>query len=434
MKKSLFLLFVGLMMLSPVRVFAIIAEGTSGTCKWVIDDEGALVVSPISGDKGTLSGGWWHDSPVEWLKYAESIKKVSFSGKISAKTCYGMFHGCNNVTEIDLSNLDTENVTDMIQMFSGCSSLSSLDLTNFTVNQTCDYGSYIFYNVGATIISNCKTPSSLPDDFFNSYYPAKPYCLVVPAGSENEYSNASGWRKILTRVMTDENPMVPQMYYYKYMLGYERKVSGNYATFCLPFDLDISNWRKETGYLNEVYEVSSVGGKMDKTTGLIKLQVSTKNNVLSAGTPFIVKLAEGQDKITFFSNYTRCDFRNGFPKARNVSVSIPDVEVSVSGTLFDKLTNLDKSKYRAFNTEGNFGPCDWVNTFRAYVYKNDTNSHAKADNIVLEFEDGTTTSIDKIDGMEIIDDNAPVYNLIGQRVNGQAKGLIIKNGKKVMVK
>ena len=44
------------------------------------------------------------------------------------------------------------------------------------------------------------------------------------------------------------------------------------------------------------------------------------------------------------------------------------------------------------------------------------------------------TSLDEIDGLEVITDNAPIYNLNGQRVNGDAKGLLIKNGKKMFVK
>ena len=34
-----------------------------------------------------------------------------------------MFYGCSSLTNIDLSNFNTNNVTDMYGMFSGCSKL-----------------------------------------------------------------------------------------------------------------------------------------------------------------------------------------------------------------------------------------------------------------------------------------------------------------------
>ena len=42
-----------------------------------------------------------------------------------------MFYDCYSLTELDLSNFDTSNVTDMYSMFNSCRSLTSLDLSNF---------------------------------------------------------------------------------------------------------------------------------------------------------------------------------------------------------------------------------------------------------------------------------------------------------------
>jgi surface protein len=35
-----------------------------------------------------------------------------------------MFSGCNSLTNLNLSNFNTQNVTDMMRMFSGCNSLT----------------------------------------------------------------------------------------------------------------------------------------------------------------------------------------------------------------------------------------------------------------------------------------------------------------------
>ena len=49
-------------------------------------------------------------------------------------TCYRMFSGCINITEIDLSNLNTSQVTNMNSMFYNCESLTSLDLSNLNTS------------------------------------------------------------------------------------------------------------------------------------------------------------------------------------------------------------------------------------------------------------------------------------------------------------
>ena len=55
-----------------------------------------------------------------------------------------MFWNCKNLTSLDLSNFNTENVTTMNDMFSGCKNLTSLNLSNFnTENVT--YMEYMFY-------------------------------------------------------------------------------------------------------------------------------------------------------------------------------------------------------------------------------------------------------------------------------------------------
>ena len=42
------------------------------------------------------------------------------------------------------------------------------------------------------------------------------------------------------------------------------------------------------------------------------------------------------------------------------------------------------------------------------------------------------TGIDRITSNETVNENAPVYNLAGQRVNKEAKGILIQNGRKVI--
>ena len=47
---------------------------------------------------------------------------------------FGMFCGCSSLKELNLSNFNTNNVTNMFVMFLDCSSLKELNLSNFNTN------------------------------------------------------------------------------------------------------------------------------------------------------------------------------------------------------------------------------------------------------------------------------------------------------------
>ena len=56
----------------------------------------------------------------------------------------GMFYECSSLKELNLSNFNTNNVTDMGYMFYKCSSLRELDLSNFNTNNVTKMAS-MFY-------------------------------------------------------------------------------------------------------------------------------------------------------------------------------------------------------------------------------------------------------------------------------------------------
>ena len=61
--------------------------------------------------------------------YILNYSKYLFSEYLTKTSC--MFNGCNSLTNIDLSNFNTQNVTNMYSMFCGCNSLTTIDLSNF---------------------------------------------------------------------------------------------------------------------------------------------------------------------------------------------------------------------------------------------------------------------------------------------------------------
>ncbi len=70
-----------------------------------------------------------------------STYKLTIGGKggiIANENMIGYFLALLKMTSIDLSALDTSEVTNMSYMFAGCSSLTSLDLSNFDTSKVTD--------------------------------------------------------------------------------------------------------------------------------------------------------------------------------------------------------------------------------------------------------------------------------------------------------
>ena len=74
-----------------------------------------------------------------------SLKYIDLSNfntqKVTNMRC--MFNKCSSLKHIDLSNFNTANVTNMVYMFEECSSLASIDLSNFNTQNVTDMG-YMF--------------------------------------------------------------------------------------------------------------------------------------------------------------------------------------------------------------------------------------------------------------------------------------------------
>lgn len=73
-------------------------------------------------------------------------------------------------------------------------------------------------------------------------------------------------------------------------------------------------------------------------------------------------------------------------------------------------------------------------TVRVLVYGIPNNKALGLHNVTIELGQGGGTGIAGVEVKEEVDANAPVYNIAGQRVSKDAKGLVIVNGKKYLRK
>ena len=74
---------------------------------------------------------------------------------------------CSSLKELNLSNFNTNNVTNMIGMFSGCSSLKELNLSNFNTNNVTDMEG-MFYECSEQLKNKIKSEyKNIKEEAFN---------------------------------------------------------------------------------------------------------------------------------------------------------------------------------------------------------------------------------------------------------------------------
>ena len=100
---------------------------------------------------------------------SKSLTNIDTSGFDTTKVVNmnGMFWGCNNLKNIDVSNFKTSNVTDMNNMFADCSNLTTLDLSNFDTSNVLYMGNPYHYSYGG-MFRNCSSLVNLNISSFNT--------------------------------------------------------------------------------------------------------------------------------------------------------------------------------------------------------------------------------------------------------------------------
>jgi len=86
----------------------------------------------------TSTAYWFYN-----LENLSSITGISNLKTDNVTNMNGMFRDCSGLTSLDVTGFKTDKVTDMLEMFEGCSSLTSLDVTGFKTDNVTDmYGMF----------------------------------------------------------------------------------------------------------------------------------------------------------------------------------------------------------------------------------------------------------------------------------------------------
>ena len=185
---------------------------TSGTCEWMINNEGLLTIRPLSENTtGTLINWEKLSRNAPWSDQKLSIKSVVVEKGVIAQTCKCMFKGCSELKSADLTNLDISNVTNMGGMFNGCSALESADLTGFSASNVTNM-SYMFNGCSAleSINLSSLTPSTTTKMDYMLRGCSMLTSITLPAGMNlsNTFLHNTTWEDSAGNSFTTTSDMI----------------------------------------------------------------------------------------------------------------------------------------------------------------------------------------------------------------------------------
>lgn len=203
-------------------------------------------------------------------------------------------------------------------------------------------------------------------------------------------------------------------------------VANEWNTICLPFDV---SKEQATAAFGEGVKIAQLD---DTSTGNILNFVDMSDCGMEAAVPYLIKPTVAATTEEY-----------SFKGVEIKEAAVTPTKVKTNGNLYfngiynkmDVTTDASSGYYAAFlganNTIFKAKTGGTMKGFRAY-FAIPKSASASALRVVI---DGTATSIKNIDS-EVVESNAPVYNLQGQRVDGNnlTPGIYVKAGKKFVVK
>lgn len=238
--------------------------------------------------------------------------------------------------------------------------------------------------------------------------------------------------------LTDVAPAIMKGTYEPGKVKYSRVSGGDYASFCLPFDIDLS---EATGIETVYMPMEQIIYNTETEWLMMFLDEQDMTSTVKAGTPFLAKTSDSE--VTF-SNSKRVSFSQPLsenPVAKTLKVFNFDGH---SGVLYKNNTlgvtwggtyvpTEATEGMNSFNINGSFGQhTGTLNAYRAYVMQTSTAaSRVRGIQLNLAGDEGEVTSV-----FQLLNEPATtegIYDMTGRRVlNTQQGGLYIINGKKVV--
>ena len=146
-----------------------ISEARDGSVMAYVEDDGtgnSTYKVTIGGKGGIIA----NESMLGYFADFEKMTSIDLSALDTSEVTnmFGMFSGCDGLTSLDVSKLDTSQVTNMSAMFSSCSSLPSLDVSGFDTSKVTDMN---------LMFQSCRSLISLDLSKFDTSKVTNMYCM-----------------------------------------------------------------------------------------------------------------------------------------------------------------------------------------------------------------------------------------------------------------
>lgn len=397
-----------------------------------------------------------------------SLQSVNISSFNTSKVynMRSMFQNCSALKSIDVSGFDMTAATNLTSMFQDCSGLTTLDISKWNIGtKRQSYYSSDYFASGCT---GLKELILGPNDLTYLGSGSTKYSFNVNNSLSNVGTTAAPCKMVFTfsrgnckslqsgNAQLDKNNQVPP--YYKYLDGYFYIAStldcnsdyspvaknsadlwqanrtlkgGKWNTMVLPVSLNASQLKKAYGTTVEVCTLSSYDGSKINFKSF-NLNNNRADNVIPANTPFLVKPAADIKNLGYV--YVKIEAE---PAAGLVATSAESADgkwASFIGSYKASIEIGDDCFYFKDNKFWCSAGHSIVKNTRGYFKFSDITSNTSATKAFTLDDDGVSTGIDSIDGVPAGRNAGPVYNLSGQRVGNDYKGIVIINGKKVLRK
>lgn len=193
--------------------------------------------------------------------------------------------------------------------------------------------------------------------------------------------------------------------------------AGEWNTLVLPFDVTATQ-------MSETFANGSVVAVLQQLDA-DKMYVKTQSYI-NANEPVFIKIEEKSSDDTY-------TFKDVTVKNGTATSAAGGVQMIGTYALLTGGANGDLGASDYFIYDNKFYDCTYLNQmkpFRAYV----TSTGAQAKMYSIEFmEEEEADGVQNVKAVAMNDD-APIYNIVGQRVTNGAKGLLLQNHRKIAVK
>ena len=233
--------------------------------------------------------------------YVKDIDVSNFNTAKVTKMEY-MFYDCSDLLYLDLANFNTTNVTSMVYMFSGCSDLIYIDLSSFNTEKTSDMTDMFAGSFGSTMLQDLDLRS------FNLNKGSSSFDHFVDGGFVNLYLPEKCYKNFN---MTDNNIFKNSNLKRIYYAGSESQWAAlnntydssieiiyNYTQVNSPVEPKVSNPNTTTWYNNYNFY-------LDKKNYKLIIMSSKGTGMTSADVPAYTSIGGKTYKTVLNSEYAR---------------------------------------------------------------------------------------------------------------------------------